>query len=149
MKFIYTSFIVVLISLTFMNVAQAQEANWVIFDPAYPLDFIDVNSITSPTKGIIRFWERGGLHSSINKNGDTVFAMYSLTEINVKLKQIRTLKCEMALEDQATLQGIEAKAKFIQGSSEILKNYPTQWESLEPDKHSYARYNFVCKRFKK
>jgi hypothetical protein len=149
MKFIYNSFIVVLISLTSTNVIQAQEANWVIFDPAHPRDFIDVNSITSPAKGIVRFLERFGLHSSINEFGDTVFAMYELTEINAELKQIRSLKIDYALEDTATLKGIEARAKFIQKFSRTSNNYPTQWYSLDSGKHSYMRYNFVCKRFKK
>jgi hypothetical protein len=133
---------------------QAQEgANWVVFDSDYPKDFIDSNSITLPEKGIVRFWERAGNRIEIDKNGKVIYAQYTLREINCALKQERGIKWDCALEDQNTTEGLKARADHMKVVLEVEQKlqlkYPTEWQNIEPNKHSYARYNFVCKCSKK
>lgn len=125
--------------------AYAEGPKWEIFDLNYPLDYIDVLSITNQEKDIVRFWERaGGMSEEKSKN--KVYPQYTLEEINCRLRTQRTLRWDMALEDQKTSEGMEARAKFLESTSKLQNNYPSPWESLEPDKHSYARYDFVCKK---
>jgi hypothetical protein len=134
-----------LYALTIASAVYADGPDWVMFDPDYPKDFIDAKSITSPEKGIVRFWERAGNRKEKNTNGEETFAQYTLSEINCILKQGRDITWDRALEDQNTVEGVQARAKFLGATVEQQKFYPTQWESIEPNKHNYARYNFVCK----
>jgi hypothetical protein len=128
--------------------AYAQDGpKWIAFDPDYPKDYIDINSITKFDKGVVRFWERAGDRIQKNASGKTTFAQYTLREMNCTLKQIRNLKWKMALEDQNTKEGVKALADFLKQAAQIQANYPSPWETIEPDKHSYIRYNFVCKEF--
>jgi hypothetical protein len=125
------------------QVAFAVEPLWQVFDSAFPQDFIDKLSITAPSKGIVRFWERGGQGRS-EKDGKVTYPNYTLVEINCGLRTTRDIKWDYALEDQATPEGMAARAKFQRSTQELQKNYPSAWESIEPTKHSYARLNFVC-----
>jgi hypothetical protein len=135
-----------------INLNAQDEPKWVIFDPDYPQDFIDSNSITTPGKGIVRFWERAGERIQKDKNGKVYYAQYTLSEINCVLKQIRDIKWDCALEDQNTAEGMKARADHMKVVLEMKEkaqlNYPTKWESIEPSKHDYARYNFVYKCLK-
>ena len=45
-----------------------------------------------------------------------------------------------ALEDQQTAAGMKARAHFM---GLMLQNYPSPWESIDPNKHSYARLDYV------
>jgi len=132
-------------TLTISLNVYADGPDWVMFDPAYPKDFIDAKSITSPEKGIVRFWERAGNRKEKNKKGKITFATYTLSETNCILKQYRDITCDMALEDQNTIEGAQARAEFLETTTKLQINPPTQWQSIEPNEHSYARYNFVCK----
>jgi hypothetical protein len=54
------------------------------------------------------------------------------------------------LEDQNTAAGMDARAKFLR----VLADTPgaralSAWESFEPNKHSYARRDFVCQLIEK
>jgi len=126
--------------------AYAQDApKWVAFDPDYPKDYIDVNSITPLNKGVVRFWGRAGDRTQKNADGKTTYAQYTLSEMNCTLKQRRDLRWEMALEDQNSIDGIKARSHFYKHTASTQDQYPSPWESIEPNKHSYMRYNFVCK----
>jgi hypothetical protein len=145
MKIIILSLFLIVISIVTLPSANAEGPRWVIFDSDYPRDFIDANSITAPEKGIVRFWERAGNRMEKNKTGEITFAQYTLCEINCILKQHREIKWDMALEDQTSGEAMEARAKFLKSTTELQNQYPTRWENIEPNKHSYARYDFVCK----
>jgi len=77
--------------------------------------------------------------------GGIAYSMYTLVEINCQSRTIRHLHGDVAVEHQDTPEGIAAKAKFLQ-YLEFRDIWPLPWESIEPDKHSYARYDFVCNR---
>jgi hypothetical protein len=121
----------------------AANPSWQVFDAAYPQDFIDALSKTFQSKGIVRFWERAGAGRYV-QDGNTKYPSYTLTEINCVKRIFRDLKWDYALEDQLTPEGIAARAKFMQSTLELQKGLPSAWDSIEPDKHSYARFNFVC-----
>ncbi len=96
-------------------------------------------------KGIVRFWERAGNRVEWNNKGETVFASYTLSEINCLLKQDRRIRWEVALEDQNTIEGSRARYKFLDTITKSEMPFPTPWETIDPNKHSYARVDFVCK----
>lgn len=121
----------------------ATEASWQVFDPAFPEDFIDKTSITHPAKDIVRFWERAHAGRYVDR-GKVLFPNYTLTEINCAQRTSRALKWDSALEDQ-TPEGLAARAAFMNSTLPLQIKYPTEWESIEPNKHSYARFDFVCK----
>ena len=123
---------------------QAQEPKWVSFDSAYPNDFIDVNSTAASEDGIIRFWERVGNRTEKRPNGEITYAQYTLIEIDCRSKQQREIRWDMALEDQNSVEGKKARATFLQSTAKLQQKLPTPWESIPPDRHNYARYDFVC-----
>jgi hypothetical protein len=56
----------------------------------------------------------------------------------------------LALEDQNTVAGMEARAKFLKVLAETPgARQPSAWESIEPNEHSYARRDFVCQLLEK
>lgn len=117
---------------------------WEIFDPEYSHDFIDTSSFTYPEKGIVRFWERAG-DKPKKLHGKVFYPMYTLAEINCQSRTLRHLNWDVAVEDQNTPEGIAARAKFLQ-YLEFQNIGPSPWERTKPEKHSYARYDFVCNR---
>jgi hypothetical protein len=125
--------------------AYSEEPTWKIFDQDYPHDYIDTASITSPEKGIMRFWERAGDQLEV-RNGKTIYPTYNLEEINCSLRTQRQLRWDMALEAQTTPEGMKARSKFLEETVKLQGNYPSTWESFEPNKHNYARHDFVCKK---
>jgi hypothetical protein len=126
--------------------SYAEGPDWVVFDSDFPRDFIDANSITSPEKGIVRFWERAGNRIEKTMKGKITYATYILTEMNCNLKQMRIINEDMALEEQSpNHQAIKARARFLESRTKLQVNYPTPWESIEPNMHSYARLNYICK----
>jgi hypothetical protein len=131
--------------MTILANARSEGPQWVVFDSDYPLDFIDANSIVLVQKGVVRFWERAGNRTWINKKGEIEFAQYTLNEMDCIRKQERGISWDKALEDQNTIEGIAARAKFLKATVNFQRNYPTGWKSFEPNKHNYACYNFVCK----
>jgi|SRR5208337_1673603 len=143
LRFIPIFFIITL--FVWINAFAQDGPKWIAFDPDYPKDYIDINSITKVDKGIVRFWERAGDRIQKNTDGKTTFAQYTLSEMNCTLKQIRGLRWEMALEDKNTIEGNKARAYFYKQTAQLQEKYPSTWETIEPDKHSYMRYNFVCK----
>jgi len=122
--------------------AIAAEPTWQVFDTAYPEDFIDKTSITHPSKNIVRFWERAHAGRHV-ENGKVWFPSYTLTEINCAQRTSRDLKWDSALEDKSP-EGLAARAEFMKSTLPFQKNYPSDWQSIEPNKHSYARLDFVC-----
>jgi len=126
------------------EIVQAQEPNWIIFDPGYPNDFIDSNSITASEEGIVRFWERAGNRTEKKQNGEITYAQYTLSEIDCRSKRHRDIRWDMALEDQNSTEGKKARATFLQSTANLQKKLPTPWENIEADKHSYALYGFAC-----
>ena len=150
MKSIFLSLILCISFLVITVDVYAEGPKWVVFDPEYSQDYIDVNSITYPEKGIVRFWERAG--EKHYEKGKVVYPQYSLIEMHCQLRTSRSLRWDMALEDQNTAQGVEARMKFIESMTKALgydpttpEREPTPWKSIEPNKHSYARYDFVCR----
>ena len=123
---------------------QAQEPKWVIFDSAYPSDFIDVNSMKASGEGIISFWERTGNRTEKKQNGEITYAQYTLSEIDCRSKRHRDIRWDMALEDQNSVGGEKARGTFLQSTVKLQKKLPTPWERIEADRHSYALYDFVC-----
>jgi hypothetical protein len=123
---------------------QAQEPKWVIFDPDYPNDFIDAHSMAVSEGGIITFWERAGNRTEKKQNGEITYAQYTLNEIDCMSKRHRDIRWDMALEDQNTEGGEKARATFLQSTAKLQKKLPTSWEGIEPDRHNYAHYDFVC-----
>src|ERR1700721_1922021 len=121
----------------------AAEPSWQVFDAAYPQDFIDALSITFQSKRIVRFWERAGAGLYV-QGGNTKYPSYTLTEINCAKRTYRDLKWDYALEDQLAPAGIAARAKFMQSTLELQKGLPSAWDSIEPNKHNYARLTYVC-----
>jgi len=123
---------------------NAAEPKWEIFDPEYSHDFIDTSSFTYPEKGIARFWERAG-DKPKKLHGKVFYPMYTLAEINCQSRTLRHLNWDVAVEDQNTPEGIAARAKFLQ-YLQFQNICPSPWERIKPEKHSYARYDFVCNR---
>jgi hypothetical protein len=144
MKGVFLNLILLLLFLGITENIQAQEPKWVIFDHDYPNDFIDVNSMTASEDGIIRFWERAGNRTEKKPNGEITYAQYTLSEIDCRSKQQRDITWEMALEDQNSVGGQKARTTFLQSTAKLQEKLPTPWESIEPDRHNYARYDFVC-----
>lgn len=132
-----------------INGYAQNEPKWIAFNPDFPKDYIDINSITPPNNGVVIFWERAGDRIRKNAEGKTIYPTYTLNEMNCRLKEVRVLKWEMALEDQNTQEGIKARADFLKHTATLQKSYPSAWESIEPNKHCYMRYNFVCKESQK
>ena len=127
-----------------IEIVPAQEPKWIIFDPGYPNDFIDSNSITASEEGIVSFWERTGNRTEKKQNGEITYAQYTLSEIDCRSKRHRDIRWDMALEDQNSAGGKKARATFLQSTVKLQKKLPTPWENIETDKHSYALYGFVC-----
>lgn len=121
----------------------ADGPNWVIFDHNTQTNYIDNNSITVIDNGIIRYWERIGDRV---KEGEDRVPTYTLFEINCTLKTFRIIQSNIALEDKNTAEGKEYRTKLSGLFSELNKGYPSAWESIEPNEHGYARYNYICKR---
>ena len=131
-------------SLLVATLAVASAPQWVAFDEELPQDFIDAASITSPGANIVRFWERAGARPL--PGSKTSYPQYTLTEINCKQRTSRDIRWDAALEDQNTAAGMEARAKFLKVIVETLGAHaPSSWESIEPNDHSYARRDFVCR----
>lgn len=137
-------------SMFITSSGHAQEPKWVIFDPDYPHDYIDVTSISYPKKSIARFWEKAG--EKHEQKGKIIYPQYNLMEINCQERTSRSLRWNMALGDQNSIQGREARMKFIESWTKALgydptspKREPTPWRSIDSNKHSYARFDFVCK----
>ena len=126
----------------FKEAKTAVGPKWEIFDSEYSHDFIDTSSFTYPEKGIVRFWERAG-DKPKKLHGRVFYPMYTLTEINCQSRTLRHLNWDVAVEHQNTPEGIAARAKFRQ-YLEFQNICPSPWESIEPGKHNYARYDFVC-----
>ncbi len=134
--------ILLLLVLVITEDIQAQDPKWVIFDPDYPNDLIDANSLAASEDGIISFWERAGNRTKEKQNGEIPYAQYILREIDCPSKRHRDIRRGMALEDQNP-EGETARTTFPQ-SAKLPEKLPTPWKGIEPDKHDYARYDFVC-----
>jgi hypothetical protein len=94
--------------------------------------------------GIISFCKRAGNRTEKRQNGEITYAQYTLSEIDCRSKRQRYIRWNMALEDQNTGGGEKARATFLQSTAKLQKKLPTPWESIEPDRHKYARYVFIC-----
>lgn len=144
MKRSFLTLTLLLLTLVITQNIQAQEPKWVIFDPDSPNDFIDANSMTVSEEGTVTFWERAGNRTEKKQNGEITYAQYTLSEIDCTLKRHRDIRWDMALEDQNTAGGKQARATFLRSTAELQKKLPTPWEPIESDRHNYARYDFVC-----
>jgi len=144
MKEIFGDLILLFLFLVITENIQAQGPKWVIFDPDYPNDFIDSNSITVSEDGIVSFWERAGNNIEKKQNGEITYAQYTLSEIDCRSKRYRDIRWDMALEDQNSVGAEKARATFLQSTAKLQKKLPTPWESMEADRHNYARYDSVC-----
>ena len=132
----------VFVLLTMLPQLLVAAPNWIMFDAAFPEDYIDMSSIVSSTENTKRFWERGGTGRKVI-GGRVMYPQYYLIEFNCKLKSARTLKWEYALEDHSP-EALGARAKFVGSTDKLHIKYPTDWESIEPTAHSYALFDFVC-----
>ncbi len=95
-------------------------------------------------EGIVSFWERTGNRTEKKRNGEITYAQYTLSEIDCRLKRQRDIRWDMALEDQNSVGGEKARATFLPSTAKFQEKLPTPWESIEPDRHNYAPYGFVC-----
>jgi hypothetical protein len=139
----YKSYLLVA-SLFVATLTAASAPQWVAFDEKWPQDFIDAASITSPAANIVRFWERAGARPL--PGSKTPYPQYTLTEIDCRQRTSRDIRWDAALEDQNTAAGLEARAKFLKVIAETPSAHaPSPWESIEPNDHSYARRDFVCR----
>jgi hypothetical protein len=145
MRLLKLSLMCLVFTMTILINAYSEGPQWVVFDADYPLDFIDANSVVLVAKRVVRFWERAGNRTWTTKKGETEFAQYTLNEMNCIKKQERGISWDKALEDQNTVDGMKARTNFLKSTENFQSNYLTRWESIEPNKHSYARYKFVCK----
>jgi hypothetical protein len=135
-------------SLFVSTIAAASAPQWVAFDEKWPEDFIDAASITSPAPNVVRFWERAGARPPTGSKA--TYPQYTLTEINCKQRTTRDIRWDAALEDQNTVAGMEARAKFLKVLAETPgARQPSAWESIEPNENSYARRDFVCQLLEK
>jgi hypothetical protein len=135
-------------SLFVATTAAASAPQWIAFDDKLPHDFIDAASITSPAPNIVRFWERAGTRPLAGSKEP--YPQYTLAEINCKQRTSRDIRWDAALEDQSTVAGMEARAKFLKVIARSAgAKTPSPWESIEPNEHSYARRDFVCQMIEK
>jgi hypothetical protein len=132
-----------LAAAAYLSSAYADAPQWIAFDRAWPEDFIDSLSISSPSSGIVRFWERAG--SRPQEAGHGKYPQYTLIEINCAQRTRRDLRWDLGLEDPMVPEALAQRSKFLKAMAKFLKEYPTPWESIEPNAHSYALHDFVCR----
>ena len=123
-------------------IAFAGSPSWEVFDPDYPQDYVDTLSIKSQGGSVVRFWERAGTGRE-ERQGKVTFPSYTLTEMNCSKRAFRDLKWDYALEFLQTPEGMLARSNFLKSTQQLQKNYPSDWESIEPNKHA-TRALILC-----